>query len=132
MSVVLDASVVVAALTDLSPDGSWAEAIIRTDFIAAPELVLVESANVLRRLERAAAISTLQASTAHADLLRLDIALFPYEPVADRAWELRHNLTAYDAWYVALAESLGCPVATLDRKMTQAVGPLCSFLTPDG
>jgi len=130
MSVVLDASVVVAALTDLGPDGSWAEAIIRNDFIAAPDLVLVESANVIRRLERAAAISTLQASTAYADLLRLDIALFPYEPVADRVWELRHNLTAYDAWYAALAESFGCPLATLDQKMAQAAGPVCAFITP--
>lgn len=130
MSVVLDASVVVAALTDLGPDGSWAEAIIRSDFIAAPELLLVESANVIRRLERASIISTLQASTAHADMLRLDIALFPYEPVADRVWTLRHNLSAYDAWYAALAESLGCPLATLDHKMAQAAGPVCAFITP--
>ena len=59
-----------------------------------------------------------------------EIELFPYEPFASRAWELRRNLTAYDGWYVALAEALELPLATLDRHLARATGPRCRFLKP--
>ena len=62
-------------------------------------------------------------------MLALDITLFPYEPFAGRIWELRSNVTCYDAWYVALAEALEVPVATLDVRLTQAAGPACEFWT---
>ena len=126
----VDASVVVAALIDTGPDGRWAEAAIARDGLAAPELVLAETANILHRLERANAISRIQANGAHADLLELAIELFPFAPFARRAWELRSNLTVYDAWYVALAEALGCPLLTLDRKLSRASGPRCRFIVP--
>lgn len=58
------------------------------------------------------------------------IELFPYEPFAFRVWELRENLTAYDAWYVALAEEVGAKLATLDGALCRAAGPRCGFLTP--
>jgi predicted nucleic acid-binding protein len=45
-------------------------------------------------------------------------------------WELRENVTAYDGWYVALAESLGARLATLDVRLTKASGPRCAFTTP--
>ena len=51
---------------------------------------------------------------------------------ADRIWALRSNLTSYDAWYVALTEALGCPLATLDRKLGRATGPVCEIVTPAG
>jgi predicted nucleic acid-binding protein len=70
------------------------------------------------------------AALAHADLLVLRVQLFPYEPTASRVWALKANLTAYDAWYVALAEALDAPLATLDRRLARASGPLCSFQTP--
>lgn len=63
-------------------------------------------------------------------LLRLDIELFPFEPIAARIWQLRHNLTCYDAWYVAVAETLGLPLATLDGRLSRAPGPTCRFLLP--
>lgn len=66
----------------------------------------------------------------HRDLLRLDLALFPYEPFGERIWALRQNVTSYDASYVALAEALEAPLATLDRKLPMADGPQCRFLTP--
>ena len=47
-----------------------------------------------------------------------------------RIWGLRSNLTSYDAWYVALAEGLDCPLATLDRTLTRAPGPKCAFIVP--
>lgn len=130
MTVVVDASVLTAALVDAGEEGRWAEAVIAEGFVAAPELVLVETTNVLRRLERAKDISTLEATSAHRDLLRLDIELFPFNPFAQRVWDLRNNLTSYDAWYVALAEGLDCPLATLDRKLSRTSGPDCHFVTP--
>jgi predicted nucleic acid-binding protein len=58
------------------------------------------------------------------------VELFTYEPFATRVWELRENVSAYDGWYVALAESLGGTFATLDHRLTKATGPRCTFATP--
>ena len=99
-------------------------------FLAGPELVLAEATNILRRLERAGAISRLEANSAFRDLLRLDMELFPFAPYADRVWALRSNLTSYDAWYVALAEALDCPLLTLDRKLGHASGSRCRIILP--
>ncbi len=131
MSVVVDASVIVAALVDSGPDGGWAEEVIDDQVLYAPELVRVEATNVLRRLERAEHITAAEANGAQEDLTQLEIELFPFEPFADRTWELRHTVTSYDAWYVAVAEELGYPLATLDRRLARTVGPMCEFLTPD-
>ncbi len=130
MTQVVDASVLVAALVDAESDGPWAEASIRRGGLIAPELMLVEASNILRRLERAALISRIEANGAHGDLLRLDIELFPFAPFAERVWALRGNLTCYDAWYVALAEAFECPLLTLDGKLSRASGPMCEFLVP--
>jgi len=65
------------------------------------------------------------------DLVDLRVHLFPFEPVADRVWERRGNLSAYDAWYVALAESLETDLITLDRRLAKAPGPRCSFVVPE-
>lgn len=130
MTLVLDAAFVVAALVDDGPGGRWAESLVPSDHLAAPQLMPVETANILRRAALAGAISAETASQAHADLLALRVDLFPYEPVAPRVWELRTNITTYDAWYVALAEALEAPLATLDTKLSRAPGPRCPFRTP--
>lgn len=130
MNTVVDASVLVAALVDTGPHGTWAEQVIENGALHAPELVLVEATNVLRRLERAKQISRSEANAAHDDLMELEIELLPFTPFADRIWELRHTVTSYDAWYVATAESLGLPLATLDEHLAKAEGPECKFLTP--
>lgn len=132
MTLVVDASAVVAALIDSGPDGLWAEALLESNQLAAPHLMLVEVANILRRAAAAEELSADTAAVAHADLLDLRVSLFPYAPLAPRVWELRDNLTAYDAWYVALAEALGAPLATLDGKLARAPGPRCAFQTPGG
>ncbi len=130
MTIVVDASVVVAALVDAGPDGRWAEEILAANDLVAPHLMPVEVANILRRAELSAEISSEVAALAHADLLRLAVELVGYEPYAPRVWELRSNLTAYDAWYVAVAERLGVPLATLDRRL--AASPVgCPILTPE-
>jgi len=129
---VVDAAFVVAALVDSGPDGTWAETLMAGDTLAAPHLMPVEVANILRRKVLAKEISTDNASMAHTDLLDLRIELFPYAPFASRVWDLRHTLTAYDAWYVALAESLDAKLATLDLRLSRATGPRCAFQTPPG
>ena len=128
MTAVVDASVVVAALIDDGPAGRWAEELVASAPLAAPHLMPVEAANILRRAALAGDISDDIASLAHADLLALAVELFPYDVLADRIWELRGAVTAYDGWYVALAESLKAPLATLDDRLTRAPGPRCSFI----
>jgi predicted nucleic acid-binding protein len=130
VSAVVDASVLVAALVDSGPSGLWAEEVLSQGPLFGPELVAVETTNILRRLERAKRITTLEANSAHQDHQRLDIELFPFVPFADRIWALRHALTSYDAWYVALAEALSLPIATLDLRLARAKGPVCKFLLP--
>lgn len=130
MTQAVDASVLVAALVDGGEDGLWSESSIRRGALIAPELAQVEASNILRRLERAGIISRIEANGAHSDLLRLDVELFPFAPFANRIWELRGNLTCYDAWYVALAEAFECPLLTLDRKLSRATGPTCEFFVP--
>jgi len=130
MTLVVDSGVVVAALVDSGPVGTWADQLIASDDLAAPHLMLAEAANVLRRAAIAGEISADAATLAHADLLSMRIGLFAYEPFAARVWDLRENVTAYDGWYVALAESLGAKLATLDVRLTKAPGPRCAFAIP--
>lgn len=129
---VLDASVVVAALLEDSPRGRWAEEVIGAGDLVAPHLLPVECATILRRSELHGAVSTDVALLAHRDLARLPVALYPYAPLAERVVELRATVTAYDAWYVALAEELDLPLATCDLRLAAAPGPRCAFRTPPG
>jgi predicted nucleic acid-binding protein len=130
VSIVVDSSVLVAALLDVGPHGTWAEEVLAQGSLHAPELARAEAMNIFRRLERAKLITTPEANGAQDDLMQLDIDLFSLEPFADRIWELRHNVTSYDAWYVALAEALGLPLATLDERLSKSNIVRCEFLTP--
>ena len=130
MSVVVDASVLVAALVDSSERGAWAEDILISGSLHAPELARVEATNILRRLERSKHITSAEANAAHDDLMHLNLEIFGFDPFAERIWELRHTITSYDAWYVALAEALQLPLATLDIKLTKSRSVKCTFLTP--
>ena len=131
MTTVVDASVVVAALADSGPEGTWAESTIAEGSLIGPELVLVEASNVLRRLELSGQLSTRESTAAHESLVRLDIELLPFAPFSDRVWALRGNLTSYDAWYAAVAEYFDCPLATLDMKLSKASGLRCEVVTPN-
>jgi predicted nucleic acid-binding protein len=132
VTVVVDSSVMVAALLDSSAVGVWAESLLDSDPLAAPHLMPVEAANILRRSALAGDISEDVASLAHTDLVSRRLELFPYDPCAARAWQLRANITSYDAWYVALAEALGATLATLDARLARATGPTCRFAVPPG
>jgi predicted nucleic acid-binding protein len=62
--------------------------------------------------------------------MQLELQAFPFDPFAERVWQLRHNLTSCDAWYVAVAEALELPLATLDKRLARAAGRVCIFLVP--
>ena len=130
MTLVVDASALIAAFVDSQREGEWADSLIASDELAGPELALAEATNILRRMELSGDLSRDKAAAGRFDLMRLAIVLHPFSPFADRVWDLRHNLTAYDAWYVALAESLDCPLVTLDLRLSRASGPTCEMLTP--
>jgi predicted nucleic acid-binding protein len=89
MTVVVDASVVVAGLASADATGQWAESVLAGEPLAAPHLMPVEAASILHRAELAGEISADAASLAHADLRRLRVEYFPYDPFAERIWELR-------------------------------------------
>lgn len=130
MTLFIDASVAVAALVDDGPHGRWAEKMIASGPLAAPHLMPVEAANVLRRACLAWTLGADSAQLAYADLLKLRVVLFGYEPAAERVWSLRGAVTVYDACYVALTEALEAPLATMDLRLTRAPGPRCLFETP--
>ena len=129
--VVVDASVLVAAVMDTGAPGDWARRVTAERHLLAPQLAPVEAGNVLRRAELAREISSPQATAGYRDIVDLPIELLDFEPFAPRIWELRLNLTTYDAWYVACAEALAVPLATLDARLGRAPGPSCRFLMPD-
>jgi len=130
VTLVVDASAVVAALVDSGPLGMWADSVLMREGLAAPHLMPVEAANILRRSALAGAISPDIAALAHGDLNRLRVRLFPYRPFVDRVWQLRSTLTCYNAWYVAVAEVLDVPLVTLDQRLARAPGPRCRFELP--
>jgi predicted nucleic acid-binding protein len=127
---VVDASVVVAGLVDSGPTGQWAVELLAAERVMAPHLLPAEVAQTLRRLVRERSVSADVAALALEDLSDLAIPLYEFDPYAERVWELRDAVTAYDAWYVALAESFGVGLATLDRKLSKAPGVRCEFRLP--
>lgn len=130
MTAVIDASALAALVADLGDEGRWVLAAVGREPLAGPHLVLAEASNVLRRIERRGHISNAEADEAYRQLAEAAVSLYPFGPFAERIWELRHNLTAYDAWYVALAESLDCPLVTLDVRLSRSPGPGCAFIAP--
>lgn len=127
--VVCDASALVAALLDSGRDGVGNHS-SRGRQRGCPGAPAVRDRKRDLRLERAGTVSADQAAQAHADLLDLRIELWPYELLATQAWRLRHNLSIYDASYVALAEVLDAELITLDPRIASAPGVACTVRTP--
>jgi predicted nucleic acid-binding protein len=128
--IVCDASAVVALLLDSGVDGLWTAKRLSGADLFAPSLLPYECANIMRRHELGGAVSADQAAQAHADLLDLAVDLWPYELLSTRVWQLRANLSSYDAAYVALAEAIGGDLVTLDRRISRAPGVECSVVCP--
>ena len=130
MSIVIDSSVAVAALIDTGARGVWSMDRLQLRPLFAPHIVTAEATNILRRAALAGKVTQEVAALAHRDLLDLPFELYPFSPFAERIWDLRDTVTAYDAWYVALAETIGTSLATLDMRLANAPGPTCRFETP--
>ncbi len=123
--IVADASVLVVALADDGPDGDRARARLHGERLAIPELADLEVASVLRRQMKGGALDARRARLALADLSALPARRAPHRSLLPRCWELRDNLTLYDAAYVALAEAINTTLLTGDQKLARVPGPQC-------
>jgi predicted nucleic acid-binding protein len=123
--IVLDASVLANVIADDGRDGELARDALRSEALAAPDLVDVETVSVLRRLWLAGELTARRFRGAIDDLEDLAVVRYPVLPLMSRAFELRSNVTPYDAAYVGLAESLRCPLVTTDARLAGAPGVRC-------
>lgn len=130
MTVVIDAGVALAALLDDDEHTAWAREVMSEGDLAAPELLSVEVAHLLRKSVSQGLLTAYKARDALVDLLDVVDDFYPHGPFVPRIWELHATVTSYDSAYVALAEALGAPLATLDKKLRNATGPRCEFLQP--
>jgi predicted nucleic acid-binding protein len=118
---VIDASAV-AALLLKGPRAAHLRERLQGETLYAPHLLDLEVAHVLRRAVRRGALSDAAAISRLADLTRLPLERYAHHPFLERIWQLRANLSAYDAAYVALAEALDAPLITLDARLGRAPG----------
>lgn len=127
MTVVVDASAVVALVGagDLRREVMSA---LEGRELATTQHMVVEAVSALRRQVAAGRLAPDVARLMLADLVALDVERFAFEPLLPRVWELRENVTPYDAAYVALAEVLDAPLLTLDVRLRTAPGPRCPFV----
>ena len=123
--IVVDAGVLLVALVDDGQDGDAARTRLRGERLAAPELVDLEVLSALRGLTRSGQVLPRRADLALADLDSIPLDRAPHRRLLARCWELRDNLTPYDASYVALAEALDTTLLTGDRRLANATGPRC-------
>lgn len=124
---VIDASVLVAIVGSSAATTVGIAARIGNSVLHAPAILPVEVDSALRGLEAGRRLSPVHASAARAQAHRMPIELWPWELLAERAWELRRNLTTYDAGYVALAERLGATLLTGDARLAAAPGSRCEI-----
>ena len=130
MKVVIDAGVALAALLDDDEHTVWAREVMSEGNLAAPELLSVEVSHLLRKSVSQGLLTAREGRDALLDLLDVVDDFYPHGPFVPRIWELHATVTSYDSAYMALAEALGAPLATLDRKLCRAPGPRCEFLQP--
>jgi predicted nucleic acid-binding protein len=126
--IVTDASVLANAIGDDGIDGATARAALAGQDLSIPELADVEVVSVLRRRWLSKTMTARRFATAVNDLARLPADRYPLLPFMTRAYELRANVSPYDASYVALAEQLGCQLLTVDARLARAPGPRCPIV----
>jgi len=126
---VVDASVIAPVVADAGPDGVRFRQRLHSEQVAAPDLLRVEVVSVIRRQLHFGNLDVTQAEQAVTDLLDLPITVYPTAPLLLRCWQLRDNLTAYDACYIALAETLGSSLLSADARLSRAPGTRCALET---
>jgi predicted nucleic acid-binding protein len=125
--IVVDASVLATALGDDGADGRRARDRLSGERLSAPELIDLEVTSVFRRLCAAQQLDPARANQALEDLDALRLDRVPHRPLLRRCWELRHNVTVYDAAYIALAEILDATLITADQRLANASGSTCAI-----
>ena len=121
--IVLDASAAVDVVLERGAEGQWVAAeLAAARSVHAPHLVDSEVASALRRLVLLEEISAESGGTALRLYRKLRLTRYPAEPLLDRIWALRESVTAYDATYLALAETLDAPLVTTDGRLARAGG----------
>ncbi|MGH3914336.1 MAG: type II toxin-antitoxin system VapC family toxin [Pseudonocardiaceae bacterium] len=123
---IFDASVLVDALVVAGPAGDNARAALRDrSLLHVPSIFAAEATSAIRSMQARGEVSPGRAHGAVSKIKIVQTAQYPFELFLDRVWELRENLTVYDGWYVALAESLQTSLVTADRRLAQVSGPRC-------
>jgi predicted nucleic acid-binding protein len=119
---VLDTSALIAALCGRPPSDALLERLRGDSDLAAPHLLDIEFLHALRRLVLGGQLGEDRAGDARDDFAALAITRYEHTMLADRVWELRHGLTAYDATFVALAELLDVPLVTVNARLARWAG----------
>lgn len=130
--IVVDASVLANVVGDDGADGDRAREVVAGQELSVPDLVDVEVVSVLRRRWLANTMTARRFAAAVDDLSVVPADRYPVLPFMPRAYELRANVSAYDAAYVALAEQLDCALVTADRRLAAARGPRCAIAVISG
>jgi predicted nucleic acid-binding protein len=120
--IVVDTSAVLAALVARPAMPDLVKRLETDEDMSAPHLIDVEVIHALRRLVMSGDLSEDRAADVRSDFADLSIVRYPHHPLGDRMWELCHNVTAYDAAFVALAEALDVPLITCDARLSRADG----------
>lgn len=128
---VIDASIVVDAVAVSGPAGDAARVVLATERVLdVPAILPAEATSALRSMARRRELAPDAARHAMIRVLSLRTRLHAFAPYARRVWELRDSVTVYDAWYVAVAESLGMGLVTADEGLARASGVRCPISTP--
>ena len=121
--IVIDASALLEALLQTPVAAAVEERLLGEELpLNAPHLIDLEVTQVLRRYEATGRVEAARCQDALDDLQDFSLRRYQHDVLLPRVWELRHNLTAYDAAYVALAEALGATLLTRDRRLAAASG----------
>jgi predicted nucleic acid-binding protein len=123
--IVVDASVLVAALGDDGHSGQIARQRLRNEHLVAPEIIDLEVISVLRRMVAARLVSDVRGDQAVLDLVSIRMTRVPHRLVVKRCWDLRNNSTPYDAAYIAVAEAFQLNLVTADAKLAGVPGTNC-------
>jgi predicted nucleic acid-binding protein len=123
--IVLDASAVALALLGNDGAAHRTRELLRADRLLAPELLDLEVVSYVRRGVRQGHIGSQRALQALSDLASLPVRRISHRPLLSRIWDLRDNVSAYDAAYVALAETFRAPLLTADARLARAPGLRC-------